>query len=512
MGTRQGSRQGWWKRSKFRWDGRQLSLDKTVGSRVWRHTQGSSGRPASDLGWGSSSKTAPGSLSTGSPAGRTPPHGDGSMYSQANVREESVLRPPTRALPSVIVDTEKVLREADGSVKLVVVRPHTDGKGVRPGVRLKNRMVRAGRSPKDTSAYFPCNGLHCPGVVSRAKGEENCRYTSLQIKTQLIQFIALFFLSISSVSTEQWQLYAKNLRAIKIDRGNLWYWWVNQSFLAKSKQKLPWMTKLFGSSTFNKLNRFHQKTKWVNSVRKQDLCAVVEVGQYFVTKDTGDFRQFRSVACREYTLPRDDPASQPEGWIQGNMRNWTCNWKSRPVFSTSNMELKFELSPWIKTILILGSEFPMERSNTWSILFKTTKKFLQIHKKSKFHKQAQVWLQPGQRQKQNLNREYSLGQQQPYQYMKADGLTLSQQNKILASYDLSKKVINLLRHNQTLQREEDGAIEFYKIKFHLRNHHSQIHNWSDDRWKACLAAGGGSKRRYQCCSDNSGTILYLRAL
>ena len=34
------------------------------------------------------------------------------MYSQANVREESVLRPPSRALPSVIVDTEKVLREA----------------------------------------------------------------------------------------------------------------------------------------------------------------------------------------------------------------------------------------------------------------------------------------------------------------------------------------------------------------------------------------------------------------
>ena len=47
---------------------------------------------------------------------------------------------------------------------------------------------------------------------------------------------------------------------------------------------------------------------------------VVEVGQYFVTRDTGDFRQFRSVACREYTLPRDDPASQPKGWIQGDMR------------------------------------------------------------------------------------------------------------------------------------------------------------------------------------------------
>ena len=47
---------------------------------------------------------------------------------------------------------------------------------------------------------------------------------------------------------------------------------------------------------------------------------VVEVGQYFFTKDTGDFTQFRAVACREYTLHRDDPASQPKGWIQGNRR------------------------------------------------------------------------------------------------------------------------------------------------------------------------------------------------
>ena len=50
---------------------------------------------------------------------------------------------------------------------------------------------------------------------------------------------------------------------------------------------------------------------------------VVEVGQYFMTKDTGDFRQFRAVACREYTLPRDDDSSQPIGWIQGH-ENWTC--------------------------------------------------------------------------------------------------------------------------------------------------------------------------------------------
>ena len=45
---------------------------------------------------------------------------------------------------------------------------------------------------------------------------------------------------------------------------------------------------------------------------------VVEIGQHFMTKDTEE--QFFSRACREYTLPRNDGASQPKGWIQGNTR------------------------------------------------------------------------------------------------------------------------------------------------------------------------------------------------
>ena len=39
-----------------------------------------------------------------------------------------------------------------------------------------------------------------------------------------------------------------------------------------------------------------------------------------MTKDTAEFSQFRAVACREYTLPRDEEASQPKGWIQGNTK------------------------------------------------------------------------------------------------------------------------------------------------------------------------------------------------
>ena len=82
----------------------------------------------------------------------------------------------------------------------------------------------------------------------------------------------------------------------------------------------------------------------------------------------------------------------------------------------------------------------------------------------------------------------------------------------LSPYEISKKVINLLRHPQTVQRGDDGAVQFWKIKNFLQNQFPQNQYWSDDRWKACLTAGGGSKRRYQYCSDISGTIVYLRAL
>ena len=39
-----------------------------------------------------------------------------------------------------------------------------------------------------------------------------------------------------------------------------------------------------------------------------------------MTKDTDEeFSQFTdSVACREYTLPRDEDTSEPKGWIRGN--------------------------------------------------------------------------------------------------------------------------------------------------------------------------------------------------
>ena len=55
-----------------------------------------------------------------------------------------------------------------------------------------------------------------------------------------------------------------------------------------------------------------------SSVKKivlmQGFLRTVEVGQYFMTKDTDEFSHFTEpVTCREYTLPRDEKSTDPKG-------------------------------------------------------------------------------------------------------------------------------------------------------------------------------------------------------
>ena len=68
-----------------------------------------------------------------------------------------------------------------------------------------------------------------------------------------------------------------------------------------------------------KLSQQHRLSKFCMGA---GFLNVGEVGQHFRTKDTGDLTQFHEVACREYSLPREDGSSQQRGWIHGN-KNWT---------------------------------------------------------------------------------------------------------------------------------------------------------------------------------------------
>ena len=270
------------------------------------------------------------------------------------------------------------------------------------------------------------------------------------------------------------------------------------------------MIKILWQQYIQRIESLSPESKVSRFCKEAGFVRVVEVGQYFMTKDIGNLRQFRSVACREYTLPRDDPASEAKGWIQGNMR-------IGPVLdvTTSFKHFKYGIEIRIWSV-------NQDNSQSWVRISYGTNKYVIDSN----HNNTEIPADPHEDQTSQTNVKVIAARSKakakphkrelvgttatiPMHERRWIDIEPSEQN--LAPYDLSKKVMNLLRHNQTLQRELDGAIEFYKIKFYLRNHRSQIQLWSDDRWKACLAAGGGSKRRYQYCSDDSGRILYLRA-
>ena len=80
------------------------------------------------------------------------------------------------------------------------------------------------------------------------------------------------------------------------------------------------------------------------------------------------------------------------------------------------------------------------------------------------------------------------------------------------AFPVAKRLNILLRHGQAL-REENWAIEFWRLKDYLRNDFKNSQHWSDEMWKSRMAGGEGNKKRFQYCTDPSGQeILYLRAL
>ena len=139
------------------------------------------------------------------------------------------------------------------------------------------------------------------------------------------------------------------------------------------------------------------------------FLTVVEVGQYFMTKDTEEFTD--SVACREYTLPRDEDSSEPKGWIRGNT-------KIGPVLEVTTCCLRVKYGVAIRIMSV-----NKDNSHSWD--------------------------------------------------------------------PVSKKLIYLLRHGSP-PRDNDGAIEFWRIKDYHQDHFVFCHHCSDDTWKK-----HGKRRRKQ---------------
>ena len=92
-----------------------------------------------------------------------------------------------------------------------------------------------------------------------------------------------------------------------------------------------------------RLERLSQHNRVIKICTDAGFLTTVGVGQYFMTKDTEEVSQFTdSVACREYTLPRENQLTQKVGF-EGTLR-LDPYWKSQPATCKVNMERKLELN------------------------------------------------------------------------------------------------------------------------------------------------------------------------
>ena len=187
------------------------------------------------------------------------------------------------------------------------------------------------------------------------------------------------------------------------------------------------------------------------------------------------------MACREYTLPREDGSSQPRGWIQGNTKigpllevTTSCLYGKHGVeiriwsLSKDNTQSWVRISHGSNKFVIDSNyndtEVPEDQLDEQALLLDV----------KDFASRSKAKAKPQRREPSGYSPRI---------------IPMNGRNWIdIEPGNSSKKVIHLLRHSQTVQREEDGAVHFWRIKENLQSQFTQIPHWSDDRWN-------GSRRR-----------------
>ena len=225
-----------------------------------------------------------------------------------------------------------------------------------------------------------------------------------------------------------------------------------------------------------------------------------------MTKHTDEFSQFTEpLTCREYTLPRHEKSTDPKGWIRGNT-------KIRRVLEVTTSHLQGRY----------GAEIRIESVN-----------------KDNSHSWVRISHGLNKLVTDLIDKEYDDNEQETCETkteifaLKTDVFAFASRRRPTSAcsskrtvsirertwtdiepgaqsdqtYPVAKRLNTLLRHGQ-LPREEDGAIEFWRLKNDLRNKFEHSQHWSDDMWKSKMAGGGGNKIRFQYCTDPSGQEMF----
>ena len=308
----------------------------------------------------------------------------------------------------------------------------------------------------------------------------------------------------SSVFTEQSQKCVKNMNPFMIERWNpLWEDnRVPHSCQPWSRQTCLWIMMImlpknfYCKDTENEMKSYHSKTDWAHFVWMQDSWMLLKsdsISWRMILQNSHNSQMqwpVVSTLCQE-TKKHLHQKVGPEGTPKLDPY-----WKMQLVACKVNMELRSELCLWTKTIFTRGSEFLMDWTS-WSRIWTTTSRKTQ---KVQFEEYA-LKLNAGDfasRSKAKAKpqrRDSASSSTGTFPIGERTWTDVEPEEYSFSYYEVSKKLIRLLRHG-SLPREDDGAIEFWRIKDNLQKHFLYCHNWSDEKWKKSMARGGGNKKRY----------------
>ena len=220
-----------------------------------------------------------------------------------------------------------------------------------------------------------------------------------------------------------------------------------------------------------RIERLSQQDRLSKFCMDAGFLSVVEIGKYFMTEDTEE--QFFARACREYTLSRNDESSQPKGWIQGNTRiGPALEITTSFLFGKHGIEIRiwslseYNSQSWVR--LSHGSnKFVIDSNynNTEVPADLPEEQALQLKVKD-FACRSKAKAKPQGREPVDYSPSIIPMNERKW-------IDIEPGKHSLSAYEVSKKVIHLLRHSQQVHREEDGPVHFWRVKENLQNQFAQ---------------------------------------
>ena len=252
----------------------------------------------------------------------------------------------------------------------------------------------------------------------------------------------------------------------------------------------------------------------------------VEVGQYFMTKHTDEFLQFAEpVTCRAYTLPRDDTSTDPKGWIQ-------VNTKIGPVLevTTSYLQVKYGVEIRIESV-------NKDNSHSWVRNFHGLNKLVtdlidkeyddneqetSATKTEVFAMKTEVFAFASRPTPKAKPRTPSTSCSSSRTVLLRERIWIDIEPGAQSdqAYPVSKRLNTLLRHGE-LPREEDGAVEFWRLKMifgiNLSTLNIGLMMYGRESWQEAEASRARLPPKVQCpplssLLESRNCVLHLRTM